>query len=270
FIGCTNYPAWQYTRRHTVENGHDAADTLKKGMRVLGAHPESGEEISVRRGPYGLYVQEGGADKEAKRKPRRASLPRGMDGETITLDQAVSLLSLPRIVGIHPETREPIEAGIGRFGPYVKMGAVFASLDRDDDVLVVGLNRAVDVLAQKLANMRTLGPHPGDKEPVLLRKGRFGLYVQHGNMVANVPRDAGIDDVTLAQAVELLAGRGKPLKARGGRKAKAAVKPRPAPQKAAAAAAKPKAKAKPAAKKPKAKPKRAAKPAAPPRRKAVG
>ncbi len=271
FIGCSNYPACQYTRRLTVENGDDAADTLKEGMRVLGAHPETGEEISVRRGPYGLYVQEGEADKEAKRKPRRASLPRGMDGETITLDQAVSLLSLPRIVGIHPETREPIEAGIGRFGPYVKMGGVFASLDRDDDVLVVGLNRAVDVLAQKLANMRTLGPHPGDKEPVLLRKGRFGLYVQHGNMVANVPRDVGIDDVTLAQAVELLSGKGKPLKARRGGKAKPAAKARAAPQKpaaAAAATAKPKAKAKPAAKKPKQK--RAAKPAAPPRRKAVG
>ena len=252
-----------------MENGDDAADTLKEGMRVLGAHPETGEEISVRRGPYGLYVQEGEADKEAKRKPRRASLPRGMDGETITLDQAVSLLSLPRIVGIHPETREPIEAGIGRFGPYVKMGGVFASLDRDDDVLVVGLNRAVDVLAQKLANMRTLGPHPGDKEPVLLRKGRFGLYVQHGNMVANVPRDVGIDDVTLAQAIELLAGKGKPLKARRGGKAKPAAKARPAPKKpAAAATAKPKAKAKPAAKKPKQK--RTAKPAAPPRRKAVG
>jgi DNA topoisomerase-1 len=266
FIGCSNYPACQYTRRLAVETNEDAPDTLKEGIRVLGEHPETGEEISVRRGPYGLYVQQGEAAKEAKRKPRRASLPRGMDGEAITLDQAISLLALPRIVGVHPETREPIEAGIGRFGPYVKMGGVFASLDRDDDVLSVGLNRAVDVLAQKLANVRTLGPHPDDHEPVLLRKGRFGLYVQHGNMVANVPRDATMDDVALAQAVELLAGKGKPLKPRRGRKAKAAAKPRPAAKPEAVAAAK----AKPAAKKKPTKRKRAAKPAVPPRRKAVG
>nr|MDA8248495.1 type I DNA topoisomerase [Rhodospirillales bacterium] len=223
FIGCSNYPACQYTRRLVIEGTDDgAADTLKEGMRVLGPHPGTGEEVTVRRGPYGLYVQQGEADKEAKRKPRRASLPRGMDGETLTLDQALSLLSLPRVVGLHPETKEPIEANIGRFGPYVKMGGVFASLDRDDDVLSVGLNRAVDVLARKLASVRALGPHPADKEPVLVRKGRFGPYVQHANMVANVPRDMAMDDVTLEQAVDWLAGKGKPLKAKGRGRKKAA------------------------------------------------
>ncbi len=263
FIGCSNYPACTYTRRLAIETADDAAaDTLKEGMRVLGEHPETGEDITVRRGPYGLYVQQGDADKEAKRKPRRASLPRGMDGETITLDQALSLLALPRIVGIHPETREPIEAGIGRFGPYVKMGGIFASLDRDDDVLSLGLNRAVDVLARKMASVRTLGAHPSDKEPVLVRKGRFGPYVQHANMVANVPRDVAMDDVTLAQAVEWLAGKGKPLKAKGrGRRkvgAKAAAPAAAAPKSVAKPKARPKAKKKPAAK------------AAAPRRKAAG
>ncbi len=284
FIGCSNYPSCQYTRRLAVETADDAADTLKEGMRVLGEHPETGEDVTVRRGPYGLYVQQGEADKEAKRKPRRASLPRGVDGETITLDQALDLLSLPRIIGIHPEAKEPIEAGIGRFGPYVKMGGVFASLDRDDDVLAVGLNRAVDVLAQKLASVRTLGPHPKDREPVLVRKGRFGPYVQHGNMIANVPRDVAMDDVTIAQAVELLAGKGKPMKARGKGRKKVATKaaPKAAAAKTAAApsaaktaatpAAKPKAKAK-AKPKPKSEAKAKqppAKPAASPRRKAAG
>ena len=105
------------------------------------------------------------------------------------------MLSLPRLVGLHPERGEPIEAGIGRFGPFVKMGAIFASLDKDDDVLHVGLNRAVDALAKKLDSIRNIGTHPGDKEPVVVRKGRFGPYVQHGNTVANLPKDVGMDDV---------------------------------------------------------------------------
>ena len=216
FIGCSNYPACQYTRKLAVENGEDNGETLKEGMRVLGQHPDTGEEITVRRGPYGLYVQQGEA--QDKQKPKRMSLPRGMDGESITLEQAVGLLSLPRTIGQHPETREPIEAGIGRFGPYVRMGAVYGSLDRDDDVLAVGINRAVDVLAKKLANVRPLGAHPADREPVIVRKGRFGPYVQHGQRVANIPRNQAMDDVTLADAVALLAEKGKALKPKGRRK----------------------------------------------------
>ncbi len=216
FIGCSNYPNCQYTRRLAIESGDDGGETLKEGVRVLGEHPETGEEITVRRGPYGLYVQlgENGEDKKAP-KPRRTSLPRGMDGEQMTLEQAIGLLSLPRLVGIHPETKEKIEAGIGRFGPYVRMGAVFASMDRDDDVLSLGINRAVDLLAKKLASVRTLGPHPADKELVSVRKGRFGPFVKHGNMVANLPRGVMMDEITLAEAVTLLAEKGKPLRPRG-------------------------------------------------------
>jgi DNA topoisomerase-1 len=157
---------------------------------------------------------EGSEDKKAP-KPRRTSLPRGMDGAQVTLEQALALLALPRVIGLHPETREPIEAGIGRFGPYVRMGAVYGSLDRDDDVLSIGINRAVDLLAKKMANVRTLGMHPGDKQPVAVRKGRFGPYVQHGNTVANLPRNAAMEDVTLREALALLAEKGKTLKPRG-------------------------------------------------------
>jgi DNA topoisomerase-1 len=243
FIGCSNYPDCQYTRRLAIEGGDDAGDTLKEGMRVLGHHTDTGEDVSVRRGPYGLYVQQGEQIKDSKTKPRRTSLPKGMDGDAMTLEQALGLLTLPRIVGIHPEAKEPIEAGIGRFGPYVKLGGVYASLDKDDDVLIVGLNRAMDLLAQKLASVRNLGPHPSDKEPVLVRKGRFGPYAQHGNKVATLPRDLMMDDIVLEQAVALLAEKGKLLKPKGGKKApaKKAVK-------AATATAKPVAK-KPAAKK---------------------
>jgi DNA topoisomerase-1 len=215
FIGCSNYPACQYTRRLAIDSGEDSGETLKEGMRVLGAHPDTGEEVTVRRGPYGLYVQLGENGEDKKVKPRRTSLPRGMDGEQITLEQAAGLLSLPRLIGIHPETREEIQAGIGRFGPYVRMGAVYGSLDRDDDVLAIGINRAVDLLAKKLASVRTIGPHPGDKELVSVRKGRFGPYVQHGKTVANLPRGVMMDDVTLDEAVALLKEKGKTLRPRG-------------------------------------------------------
>ncbi len=244
FIGCSNYPNCRYTRPLAVNGEDQPGATLPEGVRQLGHHPETGEEITVRRGPYGLYVQQGEPDPDnPKAKPRRASLPRGMDGAEITLEQALGLLSLPRFVGTHPERGEPIEAGLGRFGPYVRMGGVFASLDKDDDVLVVGLNRAVDVLAKKLDSVRTLGLHPKDKQPVLVRKGRFGPYVQHDGKVANVPRDQAMDDVTLESAVALLAERGKPMKAGRGRKpAKAGTKKATAkkPSKTAAEKAAPK------------------------------
>ena len=221
FIGCSNYPACQYTRRLAIDpGGEEGGETLKEGMRSLGHHPDTGEEITVRRGPYGLYVQQGEQTEDKKVRPKRTSLTRGMDGENLTLDQALGLLSLPREIGLHPETKEKIEAGIGRFGPYVKMGAVFGSLDRDDDVLALGLNRAVDLLAKKLASVRTIGPHPGDKELVTVRKGRFGPYVQHGKTVANLPRGVPMEEISLDDAVTLLAEKGKALKPKGGAKRK--------------------------------------------------
>jgi DNA topoisomerase I len=138
-----------------------------------------------------------------------------MDGEQLTLEQAIGLLSLPRDIGHHPETGEMIQVGIGRFGPYVRMGAVYGSLDRDDDVLSIGINRAVDLIARKMASVRTLGAHPTDQELVAVRKGRFGPYVQHGKMVANLPRGVMMDDVSLDQALALLAEKGKQLRPRG-------------------------------------------------------
>lgn len=220
FIGCSNYPTCQFTRRLVAEDA-DESDTLKDGMRVIGTDPESGLEVTVRRGPYGLYIQKGEADPENKKvRPKRTTIPKGLEADTITLEQACGLLSLPRTIGIHPETGDKIEAGLGRFGPYVKMGAIFGSLDADDDVLTVGLNRAMDALAKKMASIRTLGAHPKDSEPVLVRKGRFGPYVQHGKTVANLPKGQAMEDVTMEEAVALLTEKGKAMKG-GARKSTA-------------------------------------------------
>ena len=267
FIGCANYPECQYTRRLAIDSGEEGSETLKEGKRELGQHPDTGEMVTVRRGPYGIYVQKGEANPEDKKyKPRRTSLPKGVEGDQLTLEHALALLSLPRLVGIHPDRQEPLEAGIGRFGPFIRMGSIYASLDKDDDVLSVGLNRAVDVMAKKLDSVRSLGPHPADQEPVMVRKGRFGPYAQHGLRVANLPRDAAMEEMTLESAVALLAEKGKVLKAKPGQKKKAApakaaktvdAAAKPAARKAVAkpkAAAKKTGVKKPAAKKPGAKP----------------
>jgi DNA topoisomerase-1 len=273
FIGCSNYPACQFTRRLAIEGGEGDAEVLKDGLRKLGHHPDTGEDITIRRGPYGLYAQQGEPDpNDKKAKPRRTSLPKGMDGETITLEQALGLLTLPRLIGKHPETGQDMLAGLGRFGPYIKMGSLFASLDKDDDILSIGVNRAVDVIGRKLASVRVLGQHPKDKEDIQIRKGRFGPYAQHGQTVANLPKNVMMDDITLDEAMALLAERGKVLKPKGKNGKAAPAKKAAAPKKAASAepangAAKPakaQAKAK-AAVKPKTatkpKPKAAAKPA---------
>jgi len=257
FIGCANYPECQYTRRLAIDAGEDGGETLKEGKRDLGHHPKTGEAVTVRRGPYGLYVQQGEADPDNKKsKPRRTSLPKGMEGDGLTLEQALGLLSLPRIVGVHPERKEVIEAGLGRFGPFVRMGSIYGSLDGDDDVLAVGLNRAVDVLAKKLDSVRSMGPHPADMEPVTVRKGRFGPYAQHGLRVATLPREAAMAEVTLEEMVALLAEKGKVL-AKPGQKGKKAVPAKKAANGAVAAPAE-----KPAVKKPAVKKAAAKKPAA--------
>ena len=252
FIGCSNYPTCQYTRKLAIDGGDNPDESLKDGMRLLGKHPGTGEDITLKRGPYGLYVQQGEPDPaDKKAKPKRSSLTKGMDPEALTLDDALGLLSLPRLVGLHPESGQKIEAGVGRFGPYVKMGAIFASLDRDDDVLHIGLNRAMDLIGKKQDSIRSLGDHPKDGAPVAARKGRFGPYAQWGNVVANLPRDVELADVTLDQAVALLAEKGKVIVPKG--KKGAAKKP----------AAKAKAKAEPAVKAAKAKAEPAVKAAKP-------
>ncbi|MXP63937.1 type I DNA topoisomerase [Roseomonas sp. M0104] len=236
FIGCSNYPGCRHTRPLSVAGEGEADAALAGGIKELGTDPVTGAPITLRRGPYGLYVQLGEGETDAKGKaikPKRASLARGMDPDSLTLERALALLALPRIVGVHPETGEEISAAIGRFGPYVKMGSIYKSLDRDDDVLSIGINRAVALLADAKAKVRALGPHPKDGEPVEIKRGRFGPYAQHAGMVASLPRNLPMEDITLDQAVALLAEKGKKLPPLGAKKGAK----KPAPRKAAAAEA---------------------------------
>ncbi len=150
FIGCSEYPECKYTRPLLVPEGAEAQAQEEPFERLLGIDPATGLEVKVKRGPYGFYVQFGEAPSK-KEKPKRVSLSAGASPETMTLEEAISLGALPREVGLHPETKEPIIAAIGRFGPYVKQGSIFASLKKTDDVLTVDLTRALELIEAKKA-----------------------------------------------------------------------------------------------------------------------
>ena len=220
FAGCSNYPTCRYTRPLIAANGDQPADADNGNEpRALGIDPQGGLEVTLRKGPYGFYVQLGEA--KGKTKPKRASLMRDMDPGGVELAQALALLALPRDIGPHPETGEMITAGLGRYGPYIKHERTYLSL-KEDDVLAIGHNRAVELLATapRKAAPKELGKHPGDGKPVALRSGRFGPYVEHGKVRANIPKNADADATTLEQAVELLAAKA----ARAGKKAPAKKK----------------------------------------------
>jgi DNA topoisomerase-1 len=193
-----------------------------EGPLSVGVHPESGEAIFVLDGQYGPYVQLG--EVSDGHKPKRASLPKGVKPDDVTLELAVGLLSLPRLLGVHPETQRPVKAGLGRFGPYVlhdkgQGEAEFRSLKAGDDVLTVTHERALALLAEPKAvrggrganvtPLRELGPHPADQAPVQLFEGKYGPYVKHGDVNASLPRGADVNTFTLDQAVPLLAERSK-------------------------------------------------------------
>ncbi len=245
FIGCSNYPDCRYTRQLAlVTNGEGAGEAEFAGPRELGSDPASGKSVTLRKGPFGIYVQLG--EPEGKEKPKRSSLPKGMAPDEVTLERALALLSLPRSIGKHPESGQPITVGIGRYGPYVKHGTTYRSLPDGDDVLAIGLNRAVALLAEAPAKRggggRQLGPHPDDGKVVSQGKGRFGPYVKHGRLYASLPKDMDPETVTLQQAVELLAAKAAkatPKKAKAPAKKAAAKKPGPARKKRAAGKTKP-------------------------------
>jgi DNA topoisomerase I len=222
FVGCSNYPDCRFTRQ-LAETGDQAA--LAEG-KVLGTDPETGLDVSVRTGRFGPYIQLGEA--EGGEKPKRASIPKGTDPQSIELDRALALLSLPREIGTHPETGKPITAGYGRYGPYVQSDGKYASLSTPEEVFEVGANRAITLLAEKASKrsprgssvLKELGEHPSEGGKVQVLNGRYGPYVKHGKINATIPRDRQPEEVTLEEAVELIAARA----AKGPAKKKAPAK----------------------------------------------
>ncbi len=242
FVGCSNYPECRYTRPLGAElDGTDGAAAGADGVKTLGTDAASGQEVTLRNGRFGPYVQLG--EPVEKEKPKRASLPKGWSAAELDLEGALKLLSLPRLVGVHPESGKPIEANLGRYGPYVSHDGVYANLDGVDEVFSVGINRAVAALAEKKEKRgargavagRALGEHPGGG-PITVHAGRYGPYVKYGKVNATLPQGTDPEALTLEEAVRLVDAKAEKG---GGRKparkpaAKKAAAKKPAAKKAA-------------------------------------
>ena len=238
FIGCGNYPECRYTRPIAGD-----AESVASDGRILG-RDDQGNEISLRAGRFGPYVQRGEAT-EAQPKPDRASLPKGWSPDTLTLDRALALLSLPRLIGPHPEDGQPVEAAIGRYGPFVKHGPVYANIADVEEVFTIGMNRAMEVLAQKAARpgrggapaapLKSLGAHP-DGGDVQVMPGRYGPYVKWEKVNATLPKELTPESVTLEEALVLIADKA----AKGGKGGRKTAARKPATKKPAAGKAAPK------------------------------
>src|SRR5687767_2580557 len=236
FIGCPGYPDCDYTRNLDGAEGGEAA------KREIGTDPESGKLIQLLQGPFGPYVQLG--EMEGDKKPKRVSVPKNVQPDSVDLAVALKLLALPRDLGAHPESGKKVHAAIGRFGPYVSHDGQFKSIPKDENVFDIALERAVALLKEPKSfsargALKVLGKHPADGQAVALYSGRYGPYVKHGKVNATLPDKDMIDTVTLEEAVELLAaksGKGKskaPSKFTAKARPKAAAKPKGKEKKAA-------------------------------------
>lgn len=226
FIGCSNYPDCNFTRQlSALGNGEDGTES---GDKLLGQDPETGLDVWLKVGRFGPYFQLGEQEKGSKEKPKRAGLPKTWSVHDVDLEKALMLLSLPREVGPHPDDGEIIEAGLGRFGPFVKHGKTYANLQNIEEVFEVGLNRAVTLIAEKKANprgrrtakaLKELGNHPETGDPVNVMDGRYGPYVKHQKTNATLPNGTDPESVTLEQALELIAAKAKkPAKKKAAKK----------------------------------------------------
>ncbi len=241
FIGCSRYPDCRYTRQLSQPEGPAEAST--PDGKLLGTDPETGLPVTLRTGRFGPYVQLGEGTKDEK--PKRSSIPKGVDANTVDLAYALKLLSLPREIGLHPETGKPITAGLGRYGPFILHDGTYANLPTVDEIFDVGINRAVVLLAEKKAGggksrwqrnaptvLKELGDHPSEGGKIQVLSGRYGPYVKHGDVNATLPRGKDPAALTMEDAVTLIAervakGPSKP-KARRGKSAKADGRAKPA------------------------------------------
>ncbi|MBC2777522.1 type I DNA topoisomerase [Parasphingopyxis marina] len=247
FIACSNYPECKYTRQFG-QRGGDQPDQGED--EILGKDPETDEDIEFKTGRFGPYVEMGQGEGE---KPKRASIPKDIPRADVDLEMALKLLSLPRVVGQHPETGNDIEAAIGRYGPYLRHDGKYARLETTSDVFEIGMNAAVVKLAEAAQKggrgrgaarepLKILGKHPRTEEEIKLMDGRYGPYVTDGTTNATIPKTVDKDELTLEEAAQLIDDRA--AKGPAKKKRKAPAKKKPAAKKKAApkkkAAAKPK------------------------------
>jgi DNA topoisomerase-1 len=210
------------------ENVKSLVEQVKKGASSLGTDPATGLPIFLKTGSYGPYVQLGEVPSDPKQKLKRVSIPKGIDPNTVDEKLALRILELPRLLGQHPDSGKEVRAGLGRFGPYIVHEKDYRSLKKEDNVLDVDLKRALELLAQpkgrgrRSAPVRVVGEHPETKAPVEILDGPYGLYVKHGKTNATLPKERKPEDVTMDEALKLLAEKEGSQPAKAGKTKKAA------------------------------------------------
>ena len=204
FIGCSNYPECKFTKQiasnQDQNENNDNENFIPGNDGVLGIDPATGLNVFIKKGPYGIYLQLGD-----EKKPKRTSIPKQVSAKDINLQKALAFLSLPRLIGQHPESGQDISAGIGRYGPYLKYDINFISLPADETVINLGLNHAVVLIAENSEKLgKVLGDHPDGGGKIFVKSGRFGPYVEHNKLRATLPKDISIEEINLDKAIELL------------------------------------------------------------------
>ena len=204
FVGCSNYPECKFTRPF---GGEDIS--IPTEDKLLGQHPDNGADIVLKSGRYGPYVE-----METDKKPKRTSLPKSWPYDLMDLDKGLRLINLPRKIGEHPEDGNQIISALGRFGPYIKHNKTYVSLKDPEDMFNLGMNRAVELIADKIANpgrransatvLKELGKHPESNKAITIMSGRYGPYIKYEKINATLPKNKNPEDITLEIALEYI------------------------------------------------------------------
>ena len=208
FVGCSNYPDCKYTIQFSQLS--DSRNGTLVGPKEIGIFPETGEMITLKKGPYGFYMQLGEGTEE--KKPKRVSIPKNLEPDEIGLNTAIQLLGLPRRLGKNPENEKVVSAGIGMYGPYILHNQQYRALEKHDNILDITLERALELIKKPKAQfgnpiLKTYGKHPIENKDITGHEGKYGPYVKCGKIMASIIGDQTIDNLTLEQSIELIANR---------------------------------------------------------------
>jgi DNA topoisomerase-1 len=205
FISCSNYPECKYTRQ-IGDSDSEGETNILEDSKILGKFPATEDNILLKKGPYGFYLQLG--EDEKGKKPKRVTIPKGSSIESITLDKAISLLSLPREIGVHPSTGKVVKASIGPYGPYLLHDSKFTSLPASEDILSIGINRAISIIEEKSSSansvLKDFNTHPKTNIPIQILKGRFGPYIKYGAQNIKIPKDMSVEEINLETILNII------------------------------------------------------------------
>ena len=207
FIGCSNYPECKHTMQFSqLTNKSDSSISKPK---ELGTYPETGEIITLRKGPYGMYLQVGEGTKD--KKPKRVSLPKNFNPDEIGINTAIQLLSLPRKLGFHPDNNKTVSAGIGMYGPYILHDKKYKALEKTDNILDIELARALELIAKPNIRgnptLKNFGEHPEEKKDMTLHDGKYGPYIKCGKINASLMGNHTIENLSKEEAITLIVNR---------------------------------------------------------------